>query len=60
MKNDNNIRFAELLEKRKKLSRENKEKINKVFDDDSQLKDIINNFNESYEYAKIKMFHFDD
>ena len=56
MKNDNNIRFAELLEKREKLSRENKEKINKVFGDDSQLKDIINNFNESYEYAKIKMF----
>ena len=50
------IMFNELLEKREKLSKENKEKINKVLDDDSQLEDIINNFNESYMYDKIKMY----
>ncbi len=58
MKNDNNIMFNELLKKREKLSKENKEKINKVFGDASQLKDIIDNFNESYKYAKIKNVSF--
>lgn len=45
-------KFEELLNKRRKLASKNKNTVHKVSTSDSQLNDIIKNFNESKQYKK--------
>lgn len=45
-------KFEKLLEKRRKLSAANSNKQKKVLATDSQLSDVIKNFNESKQYRK--------
>lgn len=54
MEKEKKLKFAELLEKRKKLSNANKEKIHTISTNDPQLIDVLKNFNESKEYAMLK------
>ena len=48
---ENKILFKELLKKREQLSKQN-ENIRKVSGDDTQLIDIVENFNEYEEYKE--------
>lgn len=49
MEMEKKVKFAELLEKRKKLSKAKKEKV-VIAAEDSQLLDVLKNFNESKNY----------
>lgn len=50
MKEEKNIKFADLLKKRKELSEANKKNIKTISSEDPQLMDVLKNFNESKEY----------
>ena len=50
MKEQKNIKFADLLKKRKQLSEANKKNIKTISLEDPQLMDVLKNFNESEEY----------
>lgn len=53
MEQKKNNKFNELLKKRQELSKTNVSQVKKVSADDSQLRDVIKNFNEEKQYKKI-------
>lgn len=53
MEQKKNSKFDELLKKRRELSQKNVGKVKKVSAEDSQLRDIIKNFNEEKKYKKV-------
>lgn len=53
MKQVNKKKFLDLVAKRKELAAKNSNKIVKVSAQDSQLKNIIDSFNESKQYKKM-------
>ena len=54
MKDEKSMKFANLLKKRKKISEANKKNTKTISSNDSQLIDIIKNFNESKEYKMLR------
>ena len=50
MKNNKDIKFIDLIKKRRELSKDNKKNIKNVSSNDPQLIDMIDNFNEGKEY----------
>ena len=54
MNGEKNIKFANLLKKRKKLSETNKKNTKNVTSNDPQLIDVLKNFNESEEYKLLR------
>ena len=50
MKNNRDIKFIDLIKKRRELSKDNKKNIKNVSSKDPQLMDMIDNFNEGKEY----------
>ena len=58
MKEQKNIKFADLLKKRKQLSEANKKNIKTISLEDPQLMDVLKNFNESEEYDNYFVLKF--
>lgn len=54
MKNNKDIKFTDLIKKRRELSKNNKKNIKNVSSKDPQLIDMIDNFNEGKEYKLLK------
>lgn len=54
MKNNKDIKFIDLIKKRRDLSKNNKKNIKNVSSKDPQLIDMIDNFNEGKEYKLLK------
>ena len=50
MKNNKDIKFIDLIKKRRELSKNNKKNIKNVSSKDPQLIDMIDNFNDGKEY----------
>lgn len=56
MKEEKNIKFAELLKKRSLLSEAKKKNAKIISSSDPQLMDILKNFNESKDYKSLKKY----
>lgn len=56
MKEEKNIKFAELLKKRSLLSEAKKKNTKIISSSDPQLMDILKNFNESKDYKSLKKY----
>ena len=54
MKNNKDIKFIDIIKKRRELSKNNKKNIKNVSSKDPQLIDMIDNFNEGKEYKLLK------
>lgn len=54
MDKEKSIKFANLLKKRKQLSKANKNNTKTVSSNDPQLIDTLKNFNESKEYKLLR------
>ena len=54
MKNNKDIKFIDLIKRRRELSKDNKKNIKNVSSKDPQLIDMIDNFNEGKEYKLLK------
>lgn len=54
MNDEKNVKFANLLKKRKQLSEANKKNVKNVSSNDPQLMDVLKNFNESKEYKLLR------
>ena len=54
MEKNKNLKFIELLKKRRQLSITNVDKINRALINDFQLKDLVENFNESKQYELLE------
>lgn len=54
MKNNKDIKFIDLIKKRRELSKNNKKNIKNVSSKDPQLIDMVDNFNEGKEYKLLK------
>ena len=54
IKPNKNIKFIDLIKRRRELSKDNKKNIKNVSSKDPQLIDVIDNFNEGKEYKLLK------